>query len=140
MVSQHALQVSRPTPRREVERSGQGGWGYSRPTPSRKVEGFGQGGLQAHTREVSRPTPEGVYIPACTEADPSPSRRLLLRAVRILLECILVVHVEIHRQIVQPLITRSHLRFVKVCSHRLSMLTFTFALNFNIGDLWLQVT
>ena len=43
-VSQHALQVSRPTPRREVEGSGLGG-GVSRPTP---------GG-------ISRPTPRGVY-------------------------------------------------------------------------------
>ena len=33
----------------------------------------------------------GGGIPACTEADPSPERRLLLRAVRILLECILVI-------------------------------------------------
>ena len=32
----------------------------------------------------------GMCIPACTEPDPPPSRRLLLRAVRILLECILV--------------------------------------------------
>ena len=32
----------------------------------------------------------GVGIPACTEADP-PERRLLLRTVRILLECILVL-------------------------------------------------
>ena len=41
---------------------------------------------------VSRPTPGGS--PACTEADiPHPSRRLLLRAVRILLECILVVNI-----------------------------------------------
>ena len=49
--------------------------GVSRPTPV--------GGC------VSRPTPGG--IPACTEADlPPHPRRLLLRAVRILLECILV--------------------------------------------------
>ena len=35
--------------------------------------------------------PRGVGIPACTEADPPPrERRLLLRTVRILLECILV--------------------------------------------------
>ena len=33
----------------------------------------------------------GVGIPACTEADPPRERRLLLRTVRILLECILVV-------------------------------------------------
>ena len=32
----------------------------------------------------------GVGIPACTEADPPWERRLLLRTVRILLECILV--------------------------------------------------
>ena len=35
----------------------------------------------------------GVGIPAYTEADPSPrERRLLLRTVRILLECILVIY------------------------------------------------
>ena len=34
----------------------------------------------------------GVGIPACTEADtPPPERRLLLRTVRILLKCILVI-------------------------------------------------
>ena len=33
---------------------------------------------------------EGVGIPGCTEADPLWERRLLLRTVRILLECILV--------------------------------------------------
>ena len=52
-VSKHALQVSRPTPKEELEGFG-GGWGVSRPTPS--------GG-------VSRPTPGGC-IPACTEANP----------------------------------------------------------------------
>ena len=55
MVSQHVLQVSRPTPREEVE-----------------AEGSGQDGF-------------------CTEADP-PGRRLLLRVVSILLECILVIN------------------------------------------------
>ena len=65
VVSQHALQVSRPTPR-----------GVSKPTPR------AEGGLQAHTwrgypsMHALRQTP--------------PSRRLLLRAVRILLEGILV--------------------------------------------------
>ena len=65
VVSQHALQVSRPTTRGEVQGVLQahthgGSWG-----------GSGQGGLQAHTwgRGVSRPTPGGS-IPACTEADP----------------------------------------------------------------------
>ena len=37
------------------------------------------------------PDPEGVGIPACIEADPPWERRLLLRTVRILLECILVI-------------------------------------------------
>ena len=74
-----------------------------------------QGGLQAHTRGRLRgrgwgspgahrgslhshpgkggslgPHPGGG-IPACTEADLPPCRRLLLRAIRILLECILVL-------------------------------------------------
>ena len=115
VVSKRALQISSPTPRGEVEGSGWGDLqahtqgevegscqGGSRPTPRGKVEGSHQGGspvphpggvLQAHTwGGVSRPTPRGVCIPACTEADtpPPPSRWLLLRAVRILLECILV--------------------------------------------------
>ena len=61
--------VSRPTP-----------WGVPRPTP-------GGGG-------VPGPGLGGVCVPACTEADPphthTHSRQLLLRAVPILLECILV--------------------------------------------------
>ena len=48
-VSQHALQVSRPTPRGEIKGSGQEG--VSRPRP---------GGLQVHTWGVFRPTPGGV--------------------------------------------------------------------------------
>ena len=50
VVSQHALQVSRPTPRGEVR----GIWpgGVSRPTPKGEVEGDLAGG-------VSRPTPKG---------------------------------------------------------------------------------
>ena len=39
----------------------------------------------------------GVGIPACTEADPPGERQLLLRTVRILLECILV-HFYFHHQ------------------------------------------
>ena len=86
---QHALQVSRPTPKggslRGLAR------GVSRPTPG------GSPGL--HLGGVSRPTPGRisspyrgrVCIPACTEADTTPSRQLLLRAVRILLECILAL-------------------------------------------------
>ena len=58
------------------------------------------GSLRGLARGVSRPTPRGgglqVHtqgcIPACTEADTyPPCRWLLLRAVRILLQCILVV-------------------------------------------------
>ena len=84
VVSQHAFQVSR-------------GWWYPStpcrspgPHPGGKLRGLAWGGLQAHIGGVSPgPHPEGG-IPACTEADP-PNRRPLLRAVRILLECILVL-------------------------------------------------
>ena len=51
VVSQHALQVSRPTPRGEVE--GDLVRGISRPTPKGEVEGD-------LARGVSRPTPGGV--------------------------------------------------------------------------------
>ena len=75
-------------------------WGKSPSThPGVRLRGLaGWRGLQAHTQGEGW----GVWlgglqvctrgcIPACTEADtPSPSRRLLLRAVRILLICILV--------------------------------------------------
>ena len=46
-VSQHALQVSRPTPRGSLR--GLAG-GVSRPTTRGEVEGSGLGGLQAHTQ------------------------------------------------------------------------------------------
>ena len=71
VVSQHALQVTRPTargslrglarstPRGEVEGSG---WGVSRPTP-RGVPGSTPGG-------VPGPHGGGGCIPACTETDP----------------------------------------------------------------------
>ena len=48
------------------------------------------GGVHAHTQEGSRPTTRGVY-PSMYWGQTSPSRRLLLRTVRILLECILVL-------------------------------------------------
>ena len=106
MVSQHALQVSRSTPNGKVEGSG---LGVSRPTPKGKVEGSGLGG-------VSRPTPGGklrdlawgsglggrspgrhprgklrdLAWGVSRPATPLPSRWLQLRAVCILLECILV--------------------------------------------------
>ena len=92
-LSQHALQVSRPTPRGELE--GSGLWGGLQAHTQGEVEGSGLwegspgphqgggGGLQVHTQGC---------IPACTEADTHPPCRwLLLRAVRILLQCILVV-------------------------------------------------
>ena len=72
--------MSRPRPRGEV-----GGCPGSHPA-----------GPGPHLERVFRPIPGGVSrprpkgcIPACTEAD-TPCRRLLLRAVRILLECIVV--------------------------------------------------
>ena len=69
VVSQHALQVSRPTPRGEVE-------------------GSGLGGLQAHTQGAS-PGPHSVGVSEHALRQ-TPPRRLLLWVVRILLECILV--------------------------------------------------
>ena len=67
VVSQHALQVSRPIPNGKVEGSGLGGG--SRPTTSGGSPGphlgmsqgphLGGGHFQAHTQEVSRPTPGG---------------------------------------------------------------------------------
>ena len=69
VVSQHALQVSRPTPKGEVEGSGLGG------SPGPHLGGS--------------PGPNwGVYQHALRQTPPS--RWLLLRAVCILLECILV--------------------------------------------------
>ena len=79
--------VSRPTPRGNVEGSGQGGF---QAHTQGDVEGSGQGGLQAHTWGISRSTPGGGCIPACTEAD-IPAHSRLLPAVRILLECVLVL-------------------------------------------------
>ena len=75
-------------------------WGGSPgPHPGGKLRGLAwrgvsrhtPGGLQAHTRGGRSPGPHGG-IPACTEVDtrPPPIRRLLPRAVRILLECNLV--------------------------------------------------
>ena len=93
--------VSNPRPRGEV---GVLAWGCSRPRPSGKVWGvWPGGGFQAHTQRGSPgphpgwvspgPQPEwGVYQHALRQTPPPPSRRLLLRAVRILLECILVVN------------------------------------------------
>ena len=85
-VSQHALQVSRPTP-------GGGGVrglarGVSRSTPEGST-GPHLGGLQTHNCGGSPGPHSGGCIPACTEADP-PNWWLLLWAVCILLECILV--------------------------------------------------
>ena len=104
VVTQHALQVSRPTPR--------GSWGVwpggvSRPTPrggGGKLRGLAWGGVSRPTPRgkggsgwgVSRPTPRGggclqahnwgVCIPACTEActtpPPSPKHTATAEAVR----------------------------------------------------------
>ena len=67
------------------------------PQPGGDVEGSDRGGspgphlggLQAHTQGGLQAHTWGC-IPACTEAATPPNRRVLLRAVRILLECILV--------------------------------------------------
>ena len=81
MVSQHALQVSRPTP--GGGSLGGSGQGVSRPTP----RGILLGGVV--------PGPGGgMLLGVCAWSsgvvETSPPGRLLLRAVYILLECILV--------------------------------------------------
>ena len=68
VVSQHALQVSRPTPGGEVEGSGweglqvhtQVGWGCAQAHTQGVSRTTPMGGLQAHT--------QGGCFPACTEA------------------------------------------------------------------------
>ena len=95
--------VSRPTPRKEVEGSGRGrspgprpggGWGVWLGGLQAHTQGGGFGGLageglQTHTWGVSMP--RGVSQHALSQTPPS--RRLLLRAARILLECILVIYI-----------------------------------------------
>ena len=97
--------------------------GVSRPTPRGEDQGSGLVGLQAHTRGggssgvwpggspgphpggkfrglawgVSRPTPKGVSQHALRQTLPH-SWWLLLRVVRILLECILVDHIFVVRE------------------------------------------
>ena len=103
VVSQHALQVSRPTPKGEVEGSGQGRSVGGFPGPHLGGSpGPHLGGFQVHTKGVCRPTPGGSPgphpggspgphlggIPACTEADTPPSTATGREC--ILLECILV--------------------------------------------------
>ena len=74
VVSQHALQVSRPTPREKLR----GIWPGGSPGP--------------HPGRFCRPTHVGS-MPACTVANPLPRPTLLLWAVHILLEYILVVFI-----------------------------------------------
>ena len=85
--------VSRPTPKGDVE--GDLAGGVSRPTPKGEVEGDLVWGF-------SRPTPGGVacswgsLLPGSGSAEggvETPPGRLLLRVVRILLECILVSNI-----------------------------------------------
>ena len=61
--------------------------GVSRPRPRVEVGGSGWGGVQAHTRGVRG----GGGVSQHALRQTPPSRRLLLRAVRILLECILII-------------------------------------------------
>ena len=89
VVSQHALQVSRPTSRGDIEGSGLGR-GSPGQHPGEKLRGLAWGG-------GLRPTPRGSPGPHLGVSRPTlrqtpPSRQLLLRVVRILLECILVKH------------------------------------------------
>ena len=99
VVSQHALQVSRPTPRGGEVEGGIWPGGFPGPHPRGKLRGIwpggspgphpgggevegdlARGGLQAHTWG-------GLSQHALRQ---TPLRKLLLLAVRILLECILV--------------------------------------------------
>ena len=91
--------VSRPTPRGMLRGLAGGSPG---PYPGGYVEGSGQGegGLQAHTQGevggsgwgVSRPRTWGMDPSIHWGSPPPPSRQPLLRAVCILLECILVIY------------------------------------------------
>ena len=94
----------------EVE--GSGWWGVQGPHPGGKLRGLAREGLQPHSQGVSRstpwgvsrPTPRGVSRPTpggspgphgdtLRQTPPPPSRQLLLRAVCILLECILICYI-----------------------------------------------
>ena len=67
------------------------------PNPRGKLRGIWPGGSSGpHPRGKFRGIWSGGSIPACTEAGPPPPRWLLLREVRILLECILV-YIFVHR-------------------------------------------
>ena len=81
--------VSRPTPKGEVE--GDLAGGVSRPTPKGEVEGDLAGGVSRPTPRGRVPALGGCLVPGWWCGDPP--RWLLLRAVRILLECILVVSI-----------------------------------------------
>ena len=89
--------VSRPRPGGEVGGSGQG---VPRPRPGGEVGGLvrgvsrsttGGGVLRPTAEGMSRPSRGGVSQHALRQTPPS--RRLLLRVVRILLECILVKYI-----------------------------------------------
>ena len=70
--------------------------GVSRPKPRGVSPGTHLGGVSRPTPGgVSRHTPRGVSQHALRQTPP-PHRRLLLQAVRILLECILVVYASAH--------------------------------------------
>ena len=103
--------VSRPTPRLEVE-------GSPGPHPGWRLRG-----LQVHTWEgvMGSPGPVGGY-PSMHWVRPPLSRRLLLRAVRILLGCILVNSIV--------------LRWLLHANHRFLPLCFKFKLYSSFLTLW----
>ena len=72
-VSQHALQVSRPTPRK-LRGLALGGGVLQAHTQGGKWRGlaWGGGGFQAHTQGGLQAHTWGGGTPACTEADPPP--------------------------------------------------------------------
>ena len=91
VVSCHALQVSRPTPKGNFRGLAWGG--FPGPHPGGEVEGSGLGVLQAHTQGRSPgPHPGGSPgpHPGGFQARHPPSRWPLLQMARTLLECILL--------------------------------------------------
>ena len=106
VVSQHALQVSSSTPRRKLRGLAWGvlqahtqrgklrglAWGVSRPTLGGSPGSHLEGCPGPQLGGSPGPHPGGCPVPHMGVSQQTTPRRLLLRAVRILLECIPVKH------------------------------------------------
>ena len=81
---------SMPCPQTGVKLTGLA-WGVSTPTPGGKLRGLAWGGLQVHTQGgLQAHTQRGLQAHTRWGVSRQTPRRLLLREVRILVECILV--------------------------------------------------